>query len=149
MKQNSKSDLAKLNELFLRKPTTGQKAWGIIHDFYHKLLTFMDEKGITQTQLANKTGKSRSAISQMLNKNPNVSIRKLVEIAEVVGVDIYISSPQLDRKTNNAIEDTFELVDVVIPESNLDDFNQDNVKPIFDYSKTIEQPYYPALSQVM
>ncbi|HOT98946.1 MAG TPA: helix-turn-helix transcriptional regulator [bacterium] len=149
MQQNSKSDLAKLTELFLRKPTAGQKAWGIIHDFYHKLLTYMDEKGITQAQLAQQTGKSRAAISQMLNKNPNVSIRKLIEIAEVVGIDIRISSPQLDRISGNVIEETIELGTFSISELAQPDFNQDNIKPMADFINTIDQPFYPALSQVM
>lgn len=140
---------SELNALFSREPTAGQKAWGIMHDFYHRLLTYMDNNGISQAQLARASGKSRSAISQMLNKNPNVSIRKLVEIADIIGIDIHISSPQLNSKTLSGFSDSIELDNVVSDDSSMDDFIADNVKSIFGVTKTIEEPFSQAQGQVI
>ena len=86
MKMNSEELYNKIQAEFL-EDTPNRKAWGIIHDFYHLLLTYMDGQGITRAELARRTGKSRSAISQMFNKTPNLTIRKMVEISDAVGLE--------------------------------------------------------------
>lgn len=93
MKKNLKDNSFKeLYDFFAKEPTLNQKAWGIIHDFYHLVLTRMKKNGITKADLARQLNKSRAAISQMFNKNPNVSIRKIVEIADAVGLEICIQA---------------------------------------------------------
>ena len=51
----------------------------------------MEEQGITQADLARKLGKSRSAISQLLNKTPNISVIRMVEIADAVGLEFSLT----------------------------------------------------------
>lgn len=95
MKKNSKNIFKEIGDFFEAEPTSNQKAWGLIHDFYHLVLTHMENNGITKAALARRLNKSRSAISQMFNKTPNISIKKMVEIADAVEMEINISSPQV------------------------------------------------------
>ncbi len=96
MNKPSKNLLKEVDDFFSREPTTNQKAWGLIHDFYHLVLTYMENKKISKSDLAQRLGKSRSAITQMFNKTPNISIKKMVEIADAVGIEISIRSEQLE-----------------------------------------------------
>lgn len=95
MKKSSKNILKEINDFFAEAPTSNQKAWGLIHDFYHLVLTYMEVKNISKADLAKRLNKSRSAISQMFNKTPNITIKKMVEIADAIGIEIRISSPQV------------------------------------------------------
>ena len=95
MKKSSKNILKEINDFFAEAPTSNQKAWGLIHDFYHLILTYMEVKNISKADLAKRLNKSRSAISQMFNKTPNITIKKMVKIADAIGIEIRISSPQV------------------------------------------------------
>lgn len=109
MKKNSQSIYEEVEALFSRIPTTNQKAWGLINDFYHLVLTFMEKNNISQADLARMLGKSRSAISQMFNKTPNISIKKMAEIADAIGLTIKITTPE------KAEEDGLKIFFVVNP----------------------------------
>ena len=101
MKKNSKDILKEVEDFFAAPPTPNQKAWGIIHDFYDIALTYMkkkEPKEITKADLARKLGKSRSAITQMFNKTPNLTIKKMVEIADAIGFDINLFSNEIQQK---------------------------------------------------
>jgi plasmid maintenance system antidote protein VapI len=87
MKKPLKDIEKKVNDLLHAELSVEDKAWDIIFEFYHHVLTRMEEQGITQADLARKLGKSRSAISQLLNKTPNISIIRMVEIADAVGLE--------------------------------------------------------------
>jgi len=87
MKKNLKSSLQEIEKIFSEEPSVNQKAWGIINDFYHLILSRMEEEGINKADLAKRLGRSRSAISQMFSKNPNLTIKKMVEIADSIGLD--------------------------------------------------------------
>jgi len=99
MKKNSEDLLIRINELFAAEPDAEQKAWGIIHDFYHYVLTYMEKNKITKADLARKLGKSRAAISQMFNKTPNITVIKMVEIADAVGVDLSVVPREIALKS--------------------------------------------------
>lgn len=98
MKKNLKSSLQEIEKIFSEEPSINQKAWGIINDFYHLILTRMDKEGIKKADLARRLGKTRSAISQMFNKNPNLTIKKMVEIADSIGVDFAIIPNELKKE---------------------------------------------------
>lgn len=95
MEKNSRNIFKEMNDFFEAEPTSNQKAWGLIHDFYHLVLTHMEKNSITKADLARRLSKSRSAISQMFNKTPNISIKKMVEIADAIGMEINITSPKV------------------------------------------------------
>ncbi|MEW6203559.1 MAG: helix-turn-helix transcriptional regulator [bacterium] len=51
---------------------------------------FMEERGITRAELAEKLGTSRAYITKMLNGNPNLTLRSLVNIAHALECEINI-----------------------------------------------------------
>lgn len=98
MKSPSEDICKEVEEFFASPPTVEEKAWGLIHDFYHILLTYMEQQQMTKAELAKRLGTSRSAITQMFQKTPNLTLKKMVEIAEAIGVNICLSSPQLQER---------------------------------------------------
>ncbi len=98
MNRDLKTLNKEIDDFFSQPQTAHQKAWGIIHDFYHQILTFMEENNITKSDLARRLGKSRSAMTQMFNKTPNISILKMVEIASAIGVELNFSTDYFDTK---------------------------------------------------
>lgn len=105
MKKNSKHLFKEVEDFFESAPSPNQKAWGVINDFYNLILHHMQKQGIKKTDLAERLGKSRSAISQMLNGTPNISIKKMVEIADAIGIDINISSPQVSNYSHRPLQE--------------------------------------------
>ena len=95
MKKNLKNTYKEIDDFFASPPTSNQKAWDIINDFYHMILTFMDKNKISRADLAKRLGKSRAAISQMFNKTPNLTVKKMVEISEAIGLNIEINSKEI------------------------------------------------------
>lgn len=80
-----------VNDRLQAELSVEDKAWDIIFEFYHQILTKMEKHNISQADLARKLGKSRSAVSQLLNKTPNISIRRMVEIADAVGLEFTLT----------------------------------------------------------
>lgn len=70
------SELIKTKEFWLCK---------IQNELYALLDDYMEEKGITQTQLAEELGFSKGYISRVLNGNFNHSLEKLIELCLAVG----------------------------------------------------------------
>ena len=94
-----------LNSFFSTEPDAEEKAWEIIHDFYHEILTFMEKNGIKKSELAKRLGKSRSAITQMFNKTPNITIKKLVEIADAVGIEFELKPKEKEITIENNVKE--------------------------------------------
>ncbi len=98
MNKSSENISQEINSFFNESPTLNQKAWGMINQFYHIILTYMDENNISQADLAKRMGKSRSAVSQLFSKTPNITIKKMVEIADAIGINLEISSPDVTNE---------------------------------------------------
>jgi transcriptional regulator with XRE-family HTH domain len=58
----------------------------IQNELYRQVKKFLDEKGITQTQLAKNLKVTKGYISQVLNGNFNFTLSKLIELSLAVGV---------------------------------------------------------------
>ena len=56
----------------------------IVEDIYR----LMENKNISNADLAQKMGTSRPYISKLLNGNPNMTILTLVKVAKALGVDV-------------------------------------------------------------
>lgn len=113
MKKNLEDLSVQIDDYFSQSPSVNQKAWGVINQFYHIVLTYMDENNITQADLARKLGKSRSAISQMFSKTPNISVKKMVEIADAVGIGIEINSAEVSvNNSTKYIAEKFTISDL-------------------------------------
>ncbi len=90
MKKNSKNTYKEIEDFFLEAPDAEEKAWGMILDFYHLILTEMEIKKIKRADIARKLDISAAAVSKLLNKTPNISLKKMVELADSVGLDLEI-----------------------------------------------------------
>lgn len=110
MKKNSKNLLQEIEEIFSEEPSINQKAWGIINDFYHFILSRMEQDGISKADLAKRLGRSRSAISQMFNKSPNLTVKKMVEIADSVGLDLSVIPTELKKEIGKKAEEKYFFV---------------------------------------
>lgn len=86
-----------VEDFFAAHPTVNQKAWGMINEFYHLVLTYMEREQISKADLARRLGKSRAAITQMFHKTPNITIKKMVEIADAIGLDLHISASRVQE----------------------------------------------------
>ncbi|MDA3885040.1 MAG: nucleotidyltransferase domain-containing protein [Candidatus Delongbacteria bacterium] len=119
---NTKSDqiYEEVKKLFNSEPTPNQKAWRLIHEFYHMILTEMEEKSITRAEIAKRLGKSKASVSKMLNNTPNITVKKMVELADCVGIDLKLITNKLEKKKKNKIK-MFSLKDH-IPEKELNAF---------------------------
>jgi transcriptional regulator with XRE-family HTH domain len=58
----------------------------IQNELYRQVKKFLDEKGITQTQLAKNLKVTKGYVSQVLNGNFNFTLSKLIELSLAVGV---------------------------------------------------------------
>lgn len=58
-----------------------------ILDISEKLWEQLEKQDISKTQLANRLGKSKSYVSQLLNGSRNMTIRTLADISFVLGVE--------------------------------------------------------------
>lgn len=93
--KNKKYDI---DNWFTEEETSLDRAYDTLFEFYHRILTIMDEKGIKKSDLAKKMNKSRSYITQLFNNNLNISILKMVELSDAVGYDI-------DKRIINSMEE--------------------------------------------
>jgi len=96
MKKNFKDTLKDFNNFFENEPSKEMQSWSLLNDFYHLILTYMKKNKINQSQLARKLNISRSAISQLFNNEPNVSIKKISEIANAIGLNLKLTSEQVE-----------------------------------------------------
>lgn len=69
-------------------------------DLHKAVREFRKRAGLTQTQLAERSGASQSTISQLENGQGNVTLQMLQAIGAVLGFDVRIASP---------VDDTVQL----------------------------------------
>jgi len=60
----------------------------VIIEFTEKIATIMEEKNITRAELARRLGVSRAFVTKLLNGNPNLTIKTMMSIADVLGCDV-------------------------------------------------------------
>jgi len=99
MSENSKSSLKEINDYFSAEPDAEDKAWIIIDEFYHYVATYMKNNNISRADLARRLEKSRAAVSQMFNKTPNLTVKKMVAIADAIGIDLSIVPREIALKS--------------------------------------------------
>ena len=97
MKKNLKNLLKDFNNFFAQEPTAKTQSWSLLNDFYHLLLSYMAKEEITQSELAEKAGVSRSAISQLFNRQPNITLNKISEISNSIGLKLKLTSEQIEQ----------------------------------------------------
>ena len=94
--KNSKNKYQDIEDFFAEEFTPNQKAWSITIDFYDQILSEMKKKGIKRTDVAEKMGVSPAAVSKLLNNTPNITLKKMVELADSVGLDLQLTTVQTE-----------------------------------------------------
>jgi len=62
----------------------------LILDFTEKIVQKMHEQDISRAELARRLGVSRAFVTKLLNGNPNLTIKTMMSIADVLGCDLNI-----------------------------------------------------------
>jgi len=61
---------------------------GLILDFTEKIVIKMKELNISRAELARRLGVSKAFVTKLLNGNPNLTIKTMMSIADVLGCDL-------------------------------------------------------------
>mgnify|MGYP001398819078 CR=1 FL=1 len=101
MKKNSKDQYKDIDDFFAADFTSNQKAWSMIHNYYNLILSEMKKKEIKRTDIAAKLKVTPAAVSKLLNKTPNISLRKMVELADSVGLDFELRPVIVQNEIEN------------------------------------------------
>ena len=91
----------------MKNSTNNSESIDLISEFYDLILYEMKDKGIRQIDIAKKLEISKAAVSKMLKNTPNITIKKMVELAVAVGLDLKLKSV---KKNINKIN-MFKLTD--------------------------------------
>ena len=89
--KHSKNKYKDIEDFFAANYTPNEKAWSIIIDFYDKILKEIKRRKIKRSYIAKKLGVSDAAVSKLLNNTPNITLKKMVELADSIGMDINLS----------------------------------------------------------
>lgn len=63
----------------------------ILLDVGENIALFMEEKNLSRAQMAQRLGVSRAYITKILNGNPNLTIKSLLRLSDVLEKDLQIS----------------------------------------------------------
>ena len=96
--KNSTPSFKELMDRAANNPSMEQLKWKTVFGFYNDILTIMAEDNISRKDLAIKLNKSKSAISQMLNETPNISLGRIVELTYALDLEMQIN---VSRKREN------------------------------------------------
>jgi transcriptional regulator with XRE-family HTH domain len=61
---------------------------GLILDFTEKIVIKMQELNINRAELAKRLGVSKAFVTKLLNGNPNLTIKTMMSIADVLNCDL-------------------------------------------------------------
>ena len=94
-------------------------------DIFRALVSYMEEKGLNQTQLSEELGVSKGYVSQILNGNFNFTLKKMIELSLSIGripdlklepMDSFIGKERKQRVTPN-LHNVVKLNEHFPPES--------------------------------
>ena len=97
MKKNLiEKDKNLFKDSFSKSLDAEDKAWDFIGDFFHMVITHMENENIKPVELARKLKVSRARVSQLLNENLNISVKKMFKISNAIDLNIKITSDKVD-----------------------------------------------------
>jgi transcriptional regulator with XRE-family HTH domain len=80
----------------------------LIVDAAEEIWSAMEKAKVTKSELAERLGKSKAFISQLLNGSRNMTLRSLADIAHSIGFRVHLSlEVQADHATWGQISGTF------------------------------------------
>lgn len=63
-----------------------------------RILEIMEEKGISRSELAERLGVSKAAISKLLNNGSNMTLKRLLTIAEALGHEVRVDLRSVEHR---------------------------------------------------
>jgi len=63
-----------------------------------RILQVMEEKGITRSELAERLGVSKAAVSKLFNNGSNMTLKRLLTIAEALGQELRVNLGPVERR---------------------------------------------------
>jgi transcriptional regulator with XRE-family HTH domain len=87
------------------RDTFEYKLEGLELEVTEKILRIMEEQGISRSDLAQRLGVSKAAVSKLLNNGSNMTLRRLLTIAEAMGHNLSVNfSPSEQNVEQRVIE---------------------------------------------
>lgn len=77
-------------ELERARDTFEYKLEGLELEVTERILQVMQEQGITRTELARRLGVSKAAVSKLLNDGSNMTLKRLLALAEALNYELRI-----------------------------------------------------------
>ena len=75
------------------------KLEGLELDVTERILQVMNEQGITRSELARRLNVSKAAISKLLNNGSNMTLRRLLAVAEALNLELRVDLRQAANGT--------------------------------------------------
>jgi len=92
-------------ELERARDTFDYKLEGLELDVTEKILQIMEEKGVSRSELAARLGVSKAAVSKLLNNGSNMTLKRLLSIAEALGQELRVNlGPVEQRIEENVVQ---------------------------------------------
>ncbi|MBF0496727.1 MAG: helix-turn-helix transcriptional regulator [Deltaproteobacteria bacterium] len=90
-------------ELERVKDTFEYKLEGLELDITENILKVMEEKDISRAELAKKLGVSKASISKMLNYGSNITIRRLLSLADALNCELTVNIAPCAQTTKEPV----------------------------------------------
>jgi len=98
----------------------------------------MQKKGVNQTELAQMLDVNKASVSRLLNHGSNITLKRLLSIADTLGYDIEISIKDKNKKPERML--TFnQTTTFSIKDNKADLYNVKNTGSEIDYDEVNEQ----------
>lgn len=80
---------------------------GVLLAVNERICELMQEKEISRAELARRLGKSRAYVTRLLNGQPNVTLKTLIQIAVALGegIEVFIPSSVTEERNRAARKD--------------------------------------------
>jgi transcriptional regulator with XRE-family HTH domain len=85
-------------ELERARDSFDYKLEGLELEVTERILQVMEEKGISRSELAERLGVSKAAVSKLFNNGSNMTLKRLLTIAEALGQELRVNLGPVGRR---------------------------------------------------
>lgn len=85
-------------ELERARDTFDYKLESLELDVTERILQIMEEKGVSRSELAERLGVSKAAVSKLFNNGSNMTLKRLLAIAEALGQELRVNLGPVERR---------------------------------------------------
>lgn len=91
-----------------------------------KILDLMEIKNITRSDLAEKLNVSKASISKLLNQGSNITVKRLLKIAEVLEYDLTVDLQERRVSTEYIVPNKYHVAISYKNTASSDDYSQES-----------------------